>query len=146
MQEDFRARLNAAYADWSASGGTTPAGFLDLMDETIEFHSNLEREFPADPLSGPFLGKAAVIGYWAAIAESWEMLSSHNEAVVSEGERLVWIGRVRWRHRRTLRDLETAKIDVWTVRQGRAIRYFEMIDSLSYARAIGLVDAVSEEA
>ena len=74
-------------------------------------------------------GKAAVIGYWTALAESWEMLSSKTEAIVSEGDRVVWIGRVHWRHRRTLRTLETPKIDVWTVWQDRAIRYYEMVDS-----------------
>ena len=146
MQEDFRARLGAAYDEWSASGGTTPARFFDLMDEAIEFHSNLEREFPADALSGPFLGKSAVIGYWTAIAESWEMLSSRTEAIVGEGNRMVWIGRVRWRHRRTLRELETPKLDVWTLWNGRAIRYFEMIDSLSYGRAVGELDPAPQEA
>jgi len=146
VQENFRTRLGAAYDEWSASGGTTPARFFDLMDEAIEFHSNLEREFPTDPVSGPFLGKSAVIGYWTAIAESWEMCSSRTEAIVVDGDRIVWIGRVRWRHRRTLRELDTPKIDVWTLWQGRAIRYFEMIDSASYARAVGLVDPAVEQA
>ncbi len=145
VQEDFRARLCAAYDDWSTSGGTTPALFFALMDEAIEFHSNLEREFPADPLSGPFMGKAAVLGYWTAIAESWEMLSSRTDSIVGDGDKIVWIGRVRWRHRRTLRELETPKIDVWTVWKGRAIRYFEMIDSLSYARAVGQVELAIEQ-
>lgn len=135
---DFRDRLKAAYDEWGASRGTTPAHFFELMDEAIEFHSVLEREFPCDAVSGPFCGKAAVIGYWTAIAESWEMLSSRTEAVVGEDDRIVWIGRVRWRHRRTLRELETPKIDVWTVWQDRAIRYYEMIDSASYARAVGV--------
>ena len=96
--QDFRDRLEAAYDAWGESGGTTPAQFFELMDEAIEFHSVLEREFPSDAVSGPFCGKAAVIGYWTAIAESWEMLSSRTEAVVGEGDRIVWIGRVRWRH------------------------------------------------
>ena len=146
MHDEFRQRLTAAYDDWAASGGTTPARFFDLMDGGIEFHSVLEREFPCDPLSGPFNGKAAVIGYWTAIAESWEMVESRTEAIVGEGDRVVWIGRVRWRHRRTLRELETPKIDVWTVWQDRAIRFYEMIDSASYARAIGLLDPAGEDA
>lgn len=136
MYEQFRQRLAAAYDQWGASRGTTPASFFDLMDQAIEFHSVLERAFPCDSVSGPFSGKAAVIGYWTALAESWEMLSSKTEAIVSEGDRVVWIGRVHWRHRRTLRTLETPKIDVWTVWQHRAIRYYEMVDSASYGRAI----------
>lgn len=116
------------------------------MDEAIEFHSVLEREFPADPLSGPFCGRGAVIGYWTALAESWEMLSSRTDAIVGEGDKLVWIGRVRWRHRRTLRELETPKMDIWTLWQGRAIRYYEMIDSAAYARAVGLSDPATQDA
>jgi ketosteroid isomerase-like protein len=53
---------------------------------------------------------------------------------------------VRWRHRRTLRELETPKIDIWTVWQGRAIRYFEMIDSASYERAVGSFDRTPQDA
>jgi ketosteroid isomerase-like protein len=146
VNTDFRQRLEAAYDAWGASGGTTPARFFELMDDSIEFHSILERAFPSDRLSGPFNGKSAVIGYWAAIAESWELVSSRTEAIVGEGDRVVWIGRVRWRHRRTLREMATPKVDIWTVWQGRAIRYLEMFDSASYARAVGLTDPPPVEA
>lgn len=146
MNTDFRQRLEAAYADWGTSHGTTPAQFFELMDEAIEYRSVLEREFPMDPLSGPFMGKAAVIGYWTAIAESWELVSSRTEAIVAEGDRVVWYGRVRWRHRRTLREMDSAKVDVWTVWQGRAIRYFEMFDTAAYARVSGAGDAFAAEA
>lgn len=146
MSNDFRQRLAAAYDAWGASAGTTPAAFFELMDEGIEFHSILEREFPADRLSGPFNGKAAVIGYWTAIAESWELVSTRTDAIVGEGDRVVWIGRVRWRHRRTLREMATPKVDIWTVWKGRAIRYLEMFDSASYARAVGLSDPPPVEA
>jgi ketosteroid isomerase-like protein len=146
VQEDFKGRLLAAYDKWGASGGTTPGPFFDLMDEAIEFHSVLERELPTDPLSGPFMGKSAVIAYWAGIAEGWEMLSSRTEALVGDGDRLVWIGRVLWRHRRTLRVLDSPKIDVWTVWQGRAIRYFEMLDSAAYARVTGVLDQAPQQA
>ncbi|MGX7951006.1 nuclear transport factor 2 family protein [Tsuneonella sp. HG249] len=146
MNTDFRQRLEAAYDAWGASGGTTPAAFFELMDDGIEFHSVLEREFPADRLSGPFYGKGAVIGYWAAIAESWELLTTRTEAVLADGDRVVWVGRVRWRHRRTLREMSTPKVDVWTVWKGRAIRYLEMFDSASYARVAGLTDPPPVEA
>lgn len=133
--DQFRQRLAAAYDAWGASAGTTPAPFFELMDEAIEFHSLLERAMPDDPLSGPFNGKAAVIGYWTAIAESWQLVSSKTVSIVGEGDRVVWIGRVRWRHRRTLRELVTPKVDIWTVWEGRAIRYLEMFDTASYAQA-----------
>ena len=146
MIDKFRQRLTAAYDDWGASSGTTPASFFELMDEAIEFHSVLEREFPQDALSGPFNGRAAVIGYWTALAESWELLSSKTETIVSEGDRVVWIGKVKWRHRRTLRELVSPKVDIWTVWQGRAIRYLEVFDSHAFARVSGAIEPVAASA
>jgi len=146
VNSDFRQRLEAAYDAWGASCGTTPAPFFELMDDGIEFHTVLERAFPCDRMSGPFNGKPAVLGYLAALAESWELISSRTEAMVEEGDKVVWIGRVRWRHRRTLRELSTPRVDVWTVWQGRAIRYFQMFDSASYARAAGLSEPPPVEA
>lgn len=137
MSEDFRTRLETAYAEWDRSRGRTPQLFFELMDEAIEFHSVLESEFPADPLSGPFSGKPAVIGYYAGIAESWQALACKTERIVGQGDTFVWIGRVQWRQLRTLRVFDTPKVDVWTVWNGKAIRYLEMFDSSAYARAIG---------
>jgi hypothetical protein len=37
-------------------------------------------------------------------------------------------------------------MDVWTLWQGRAIRYYEMIDSAAYARAVGLADPATQDA
>ena len=140
MIEDFKRRLEAAYAEWDRSGGRTPQLFFELMDEAIEFHSILEREFPGEPLSGPFIGKSAVLAYFTAIAESWELLSARTDRVVADGDTVVHIGRARWRNRQTLRLLDSPKVDVWTVWNGKAIRYLEMFDGCAYARAIGVID------
>ena len=145
MTDDFKRRLETAYSQWNDSCGRTPQLFFDLMDEAIEFHSILEREFPGDPLSGPFIGKPSVLGYFTAIAESWELLSAVTERLVVEGDTVVRIGRMSWRHRRTLRLLESPKLDVWTVWNGKAIRYLEMFDSCAYARAVGMLDPPTGE-
>lgn len=145
MTEDFKQRLETAYAEWDRSGGKTPQLFFELMDEAIEFHSILESEFPHDPLAGPFNGKSAVLGYYAGIAESWELLASKTDRVLAQGDTVVWTGRVRWRQLRTLRVMETPKVDVWTVWNGKAIRYLEVFDSCSYARAIGALDPPAAE-
>ena len=146
MIDEFRQRIDAAYAGWGTSHGTTPAAFFDLMDEAIEFRTVLERAFPQDPLSGPFLGKVSVIGYWTAIAESWDLVTSRTEALVAEADRVVWYGQIHWRNRRTLREFTSPKVDVWTVWQGRAVRYFEMFDTAAYALAAGIADPSAEAA
>ena len=51
---------------------------------------------------------------------------------------MVWIGRCHWRNKHDGKELDTPKIDVWTFRNGKAVRFFEMFDSLGFARAASL--------
>ncbi len=67
------------------------------------------------------------------------MIDFPQERIVAEGDTIVWIGRCAWRHRRTGQELDTPKIDVWTFRDGKAVRYFEMFDSLAFVRTAGLI-------
>lgn len=140
MIDEFKQRLEAAYDAWNDSHGRTPQLFFELMDEAIEFHSILENRFPTDSLAGPFLGKPAVLAYYTAIAEGWELLSCRTDRLLAEGDTVVWTGHVRWRQLRTLRVLDTAKVDIWTVWNGKAIRYFEIFDTSAYAHATGALD------
>jgi ketosteroid isomerase-like protein len=139
--DDFKRRLEAAYHGWDRSGGTTPQLFFELMDPAIEFHSILENRFSGDRMAGPFCGKSAVLAYYTAIAEGWELLSCRTERVVAEGDTVVWTGQVSWRQRRTLRLLDSPKVDVWTVWNGSAIRYLELFDTAAYAEATGIDEA-----
>ena len=35
--------------------------------------------------------------------------------------------------------IDSPKIDIWTFRNGKAVRFFEMFDSLAFARATSLI-------
>ena len=37
------------------------------------------------------------------------------------------------------KEIDTPKIDVWTFRNGKAVRFFEMFDSLGFARTASLI-------
>ena len=137
--EDFEAHLRAAYEAWHKSRGRTPDRFFALYGDDIELHSILEASL-MDEMRGPFVGKAAALAYFAAIAEQWEMISASTEAFVARDDKVVWIGRAVWRNLKTLRVVDGPKIDVWTVRDGLAVHFLEMFDSYGTARALGLVD------
>ena len=137
--EEFEARLAAAYQAWHASRGRTPEQFFELYDDDIELHSILEASLMDDEMRGPFIGKAAALAYFAAIAEQWEMLSARTEALVARDDRVVWIGHAVWRNLKTLRTVDGPKVDVWTVRDGMAVNFLELFDSYGTARALGLV-------
>ena len=61
------------------------------------------------------------------------------EKIVADGDTVVWIGRCHWRNKHDGKELNTPKIDVWTFRNGKAVRFFEMFDSLGFARAASLI-------
>lgn len=141
--EDFERRLIAAYEAWHRSRGRTPEHFFALYAEEIELHSVLDASL-ADKTGGPFIGKAAALGYFALIAEQWEMLEARLDKVVVRDETVVCIGHAAWRNLKTLRIVAGPKVDVWTFRDGLAIRYLELFDSYGFARALGLVEPSEE--
>jgi ketosteroid isomerase-like protein len=141
--EEFEPRLAAAYEAWHATRGRSPDRFFALYADEIELHSILEASFD-DQMRGPFVGKTAAIAYFAAIAEQWEMLDARTDAFIARGDKVVWVGRAKWRNVKTLRVVDGPKVDVWTVRDGMAVHFLEMFDSYGCARALGLVDAPDE--
>src|SRR5687768_9452795 len=126
--EEFEARLAAAYQAWHASHGRAPEGFFELYDDDVELHSILEASLQ-EATRGPFIGKGAALAYFTAIAEAWEMIEASADAFVARGDKVVVVGRAQWRNLRTLRVVDGPKVDVWTVRDGRAVHYLEMFDS-----------------
>jgi len=137
--EDFEAGLAAAYQAWHASRGRTPEHFFALYGDDIELHSILEASLTRE-MSGPFIGKSAAIAYFTAIAEAWELVAARVDDVVARGDKIVVIGHATWRNLRTLRLVDGPKVDIWTVRDGQAVHYFEMFDSYAAACALGVVD------
>ena len=142
--EEFEARLAAAYQAWHESRGRTPDRFFALYADEIELHSILEASL-TDLMRGPFVGKAAAIKYFAAIAEQWEMIDARLDDLVARGDKLVGIGHASWRNLKTLRLVSGPKVDVWTVRDGLAVHFLEMFDSYGCARALGLIDPPVED-
>jgi uncharacterized protein len=137
--EEFEARLAAAYRAWHASRGRAPEHFFALYDEDIELHSILEASLGKE-MSGPFIGKAAALTYFTAIAEAWEMIEGRADTFVARGDTVVVIGRAAWRNLRTLRVVDGPKVDVWTVRNGLAVNFLEMFDSYGTVLALGMLD------
>ena len=67
------------------------------------------------------------------------MIDFPTEKILAEGDTVVWIGRCHWKSKTDGKELDTPKIDVWKFRKGKAVRFFEMFDSLGFAKAAGLL-------
>ncbi len=127
-----------AYRQWRESRGKTSDLFLALMADEIEMRSVLDPALP-DDLAADRKTPAEAGEYFSVITRDWEMLDFPQEKIVADSDTIIWIGRCHWRHRHSGQEINSPKIDVWTFRDGKAVRFFEMFDSLAFARTAGLI-------
>ena len=131
------AALERLYARWNETKGGAADEVLDLLDDQIEMRSVLAQEMPSE-LAGHKVSKQQAAGYFAALARDWEMLFFDAYQFIADGDDVVMVGRCAWRHRETGQEVDTPKVDIWHFENGKATRFFEMFDSLAFARAVGV--------
>ena len=131
-------RLEKLYARWNETKGACADEVLELFDDHVEMRSVLTAEMPSE-LAGQKTSRAQAGEYFAALARDWEMLYFDAYQFIGDQDDVVMVGRCAWRHRQTGAEVDTPKIDIWHFENGRATRFFEMFDSLAFARAVGAV-------
>lgn len=130
--------LKDAYRNWHETKGANLDQVLSLFDDEIEMHSVLEPDVPHE-LARVQRSREDAKNYFRALFDDWEMIAFPTEKVVADGDTVVWIGRCSWRNRHDGKMIDTPKVDIWTFRNGKAVRFFEMFDSLGFARAASLI-------
>ena len=132
MDEATLQRLRNAYRMWAESKGTSVDSWLELMADDIDYGS-LADPAPEIEFSTGGKSKEDLRGYFRALAEAWEMVDCKADRFVVDGDTVVVIGSCEWRFKGTGKTVATPKVDIWTWRNGKAVRYFELYDT---ARAI----------
>ena len=131
-------QLKSAYDNWRRTKGGNLDEVLNLFDDQIEMHSVLEPGVKHE-LARVQTSREDTKKYFRELLDNWEMIDFPTEKVLADGDTVVWIGRCHWRNKKDGNVLDTPKIDVWTFRNGKAVRFFEMFDSLGFARAASLI-------
>lgn len=131
-------QLKSAYDNWRRTKGGNLDEVLNLFDDQIEMHSVLELGVKHE-LARVQTSREDTRKYFRELLDNWEMIDFPTEKVLAEGDTVVWIGRCHWKNKQDGKELDTPKIDVWTFRNGKAVRFFEMFDSLGFARAASLL-------
>ena len=132
------AALEHAYARWNETKGGSAAEVLALFDDRVEMRSVLSEELPSE-IAGSHLSRDQAASYFAALARDWEMIYFDVYQFVADGDDVVMIGRCAWRNRETAAEVDTPKVDIWHFENGKVTRFFELFDSLAFARAVGAV-------
>jgi len=111
--------------------GDIPA-MLEMLDESITWRApeNL-------PHGGSFSGRDGVAQFFQGLGERWDGLVVDSEGIVSEGDRVVVLSRVRGTFRATGEDTGYASAHVWTLRDGTPVRFDEYVDAPTTLPAAG---------
>ena len=131
-------QLKSAYENWRATKGGNLDEVLNLFDDQIEMHSVLEPNVQHE-LARVQVSREDTRKYFSELLDNWQMIDFPTEKILADGDTVVWIGRCHWRNRHDGNELDTPKIDVWKFRNGKAVRFFEMFDSLGFAKAASLI-------
>lgn len=135
------AALQAAYRRWSDTRGGSAAEVLELFADEIEMRSLLDSELPS-ALAGIHRSRAEAAAYFEALSRDWEMLYYDVERFIAEGDDVVMVGRCGYRNKTTGREVHTPKLDLWHFADGRATRFSEYFDTLSFATAADAAELV----
>lgn len=123
------ALLKNAYDKWKSTGGARET-FLDVADPAIRFGSLARGRQPLQ-FATAYNGCQALGDYFDGLAAEWEMVDSDAEDFVAQGELVVMRGSCAWRNKRTGKVMETPKVDVWRMRGGKAVEFYEFYDTMA---------------
>ena len=105
---------------------------LGIFDERIEWVSAEGAPYP-----GTFIGGDAVLaGVFARLGSEWDGFRAEPTEYLDAGDHVVALGRYSGMYRATGRAMSAAFAHVWTLRDGKIVRYRQYVDSRKMAEAL----------
>jgi uncharacterized protein len=97
---------------------------LSALDEEIDWRvpENL-------PHGGHFTGRDGVAQFFQSIGDRWESLTVDVEDVIAGGDRVVVLASIHGQLRATGEDTGYTAAHIWTLRDGRPLRFAETVDA-----------------
>ena len=74
-------------------------------------------------------GKEGFLTYIDGLTRDWEMIYYRVDDYIAEGDRVVAIGSTSWRNKKTRKLVETPKVDIWRMKNGKAVEFSEYYDT-----------------
>ena len=88
----------------------------------------------------PFKGPNEVFNkVFLRLATEWEDFKVEPLEYIAEGDRVVVLARETGVYRETGAAIDVDTAHIWTIREGRAIEFLALTDTLAFSRAAGLV-------
>jgi len=129
------ALLKQAYKNWSDTLGGNADEWMSLCADTLEFGSQAEGTKGAEYLT-EYKTRDALKEYFAGLARDWQMIEYAIDHFVTEGDRVVALGRCGWRYRKTGKVVWTKKADSWRFAGGKIVEFYEYYDTAQVRDAL----------
>ena len=124
------ATLKDAYQRWHDTKAGSVDHWLNLMTDDVQFHSlaagAIEMQF-----TRPSSNKDEVKQYFAGLTSEWEMIYYRVDEYIAQADRVVVLGHVSFKHKKTGKTLVTPKADFHKFRDGKICEFFEFYDTAS---------------
>ena len=120
--------LKDAYQQWHDTKAGSVAHWLSLMTDDVQFRS-LAAGASAMPFTRQACCKNDVVQYFAGLTSEWEMLYYRVDEYIAQGNRVVALGQVSFKNKKTGKTLETPKADFHKFRDGKICEFFEFYDT-----------------
>jgi uncharacterized protein len=126
--------LKLAYADWGGKKAADLSCWTGIMADELKIKS-LAAGASGVEFTRKRSGKDEATAYLEELVRDWEMLSYVVEHYIAQGDRIVAIGSTSWKNRKTGKTVNTPKVDVWRMRDGRAVEFAEFYDTAAMLAA-----------
>lgn len=87
------------------------------------------------PTAGRYCGRAGVADFFKRVAATWEMEAFEPREYIAQGDNVIALGHYRWRARVTGRIAESDWAMLFTLRNGKLVRFREYTDTLVFDTA-----------
>ncbi|MEM9602860.1 MAG: nuclear transport factor 2 family protein [Pseudomonadota bacterium] len=127
-EETNVAMLRDAYTDWHNSRGGSVDHWVSLMADEIAFMS-LAQGAQGVEFTKAMTSKEQVGGYFDGLCSQFEMEHFTVDEYIAQGDRVVAIGSTAWTNRATGKRVETPKVDIFRLRDGKIVSFEEYYDT-----------------
>ena len=126
-QENVRI-LREAYRLWNDSKADSVAHWFSLIADDVKWRSIADGAAGME-FTRPCNCKADVQRYFAELGERWEMTHYTVDEFIAQDDRVVMIGSCGWRSRSNGAVLDTPKADVFRMKDGKIVEFYEFYDT-----------------
>jgi len=129
VETDNVAILKRAYEDWDKSKGAGTDYLIAVFHNDVQFTSLADGAPDAVAFTSARKGKEDFLAYIDGLTRDWEMIFYSVDDYVAQGDRVVAIGSTSWRNKKTRKVVTTRKVDIWRMKNGKAIEFSEYYDT-----------------